>query len=252
MALSRRKVLYMAVCATCHEAGFLSAEEAVIETLTVMLQSLICEIARTSQMFAEHNGRCEVIPNDVFIALIEMGLNVESILNFANNRNVIFRIPTPGREPPQKQPTILHIDQTRPLHSYIPNHFPPFPDAHSYIRTPTQRQPITEYEAIRDKAASQKRDLEKALTRYVARTCDSNPDHSLFANNASLNKIFPLISIKPSNLPFLDALLPKDQIFNDDEDEDEEDTVGNGVANARSTSVIVKGSVQNVEAKTRT
>lgn len=243
----------MAVCATCHEAGFTSAEEAVIETLTVMLQTLISEIGRTSQLFAEHNGRCEATPSDVIVALIEMGLNVESILKFANNRNVIFRIPTPGREPPQKQPTILHIDQTRPLHSYIPNHFPPFPDAHSYVRTPTQRQPITEYEAIRDKAASQKRDLEKALTRYVARTCNSNPEHSLFANNASLNKIFPLISIKPSNLPFIDALLPKDQIFNDEEDEEEEVEAGDGVGGLRSASVIVKGNVQkNNMAKTKT
>jgi transcription initiation factor TFIID subunit 8 len=237
MALSRRKVLYMAVCASCHEAGFLSAEEAVIETLTVMMQTLISEIGRTSQLFAEHNGRCEVTPNDVFIALIEMGLNVKSILDFANNRSVIFRIPTPGREPPQKQPTILHIDQTRPLHSYIPSYFPPFPDAHSYIRTPTQRQPISEYEAIRDKAASQKRDLEKALTRYLARTCESGPEHSLFANNASLNKMFPLISIKPSNMSSIDALLPKDQIFNDDEEE-EDATYGD---NTRGVSVIVKG-----------
>ena len=183
MAQSRRKVLELAVCASCHEAGFSTAEETVVELLTVMLQSLLTEIGRTSQMLAEHNGRCEVTPGDVFISLIEMGLNVESILNFANNRDVIFRIPTPAKEPPQKKPTILHTGQTRPLHHYIPEHFPPFPDAHSYIRTPTQRQPTSEYEAIRDKAASQKRDLERALTRFVAKTSVSNPEHSLFANN---------------------------------------------------------------------
>lgn len=224
MSQARRKALYLAVCAICHqacnEAGFTAAEEPAIQALTTMLQSLISEIARLSQSFAEHNGRCEVTPSDVFVALIDMGLNVESILKFDNklllksvskifeNKNSLERVPT------QKQPDILHIDQTRPLHSYIPSHFPPFPDAHSYIRTPTQRQPITDYETIRDKAASQKRDLEKALTRYVARTCEANPDHSLFAGNSSLDKMFPLITVKPSNLPFLDALLPKDQIFN--------------------------------------
>lgn len=215
MAQARRKVLSLAVCAGCHEVGYFTAEESVIEILTVMLQSLITEIGRSSQMLAEHNGRCEVSPSDVLVSLIEMGLNVESILEFAKNRNVIFRIPTPSREQPHKRPTILHTGSTRPLHSYIPDHFPPFPDSHSYIRTPTQRQPVTEYEAIRDKAASQKRDLEKALTKFVAKTCQSNPEHSLFAQNANLNKFYPLISIKSSPLPFLNALLPKDQIFDE-------------------------------------
>lgn len=216
MAQARRKVLSLAVCASCHEVGFSTAEESVIEILTVMLQSLITEAGRSSQMLAEHNGRCEVTPSDVIISLIEMGLNVESVLDYAKNRNLMFRIPTPAREQPLKQPTILHTGQSRPLHSYIPDYFPAFPDAHSYVRTPTQRPPISEYEAIRDKAASQKRDLERALTRFVAKTCESTPEHSLFAHNTNLNKYFPLISIKPSPLPFMDALLPKDQIFDNE------------------------------------
>lgn len=220
MSLSRRKVLELAVCASCHEAGFSSADESSIDILTVMLQSLITELGRSSQLLAEHNNRCEVTPSDVFIALIEMGLNVESVLKFANEREVMFRIPMPNKEAPQKQPTILHTGRTRPLHHYIPDYFPPFPDTHSYVRTPTRRQPITEYETIRDKAASQKRDLERALTRYMAKTRESTPEHSLFGNNISLNKYFPLISIEPSQMPLLDALLPKDQIF-DDEDEQE-------------------------------
>lgn len=215
MAQARRRVLSLAVCACCHEAGFTTAEESVIELLTVMLQSLITETGRTSQMMAEHNGRCEVTPGDVITALIDLGINLDSIADYGKRRNPI-RIPTPGREQPQRQPTILQAGQTRPLHSYIPNHFPPFPDPHSYVRTPTHKQPISEYEAIRDKAASQKRDLERALTRFVAKTGESNPEHSLFANNAGLNKFFPLISIQPTPLPFINALLPKDQIFDDE------------------------------------
>lgn len=220
MSQARRRVLSLSVCACCHEAGFSTAEESVIEILTVMLQSIITEAGRGSQMVAEHSGRCEVTVNDVYLSLIELGLNVDSIIDYGKRRNLI-RIPTPGREQPSKQPTILQAGQPRPLHTYIPNNFPPFPDPHSYIRTPTHKQPISEYEAIRDKTASQKRDLERALTRFVAKTCESDPKHSLFANSANLNKYFPLISIQPSPLPFMDALLPKDQIF-DDEDEEEE------------------------------
>lgn len=212
MAQARRRVLSLAVCACCHEAGFTTAEGSVVEILTVMLQSLITEIGRSSQILAEHNGRCEVTTSDLFLALIDLGLNVNTITDYGKRKNLI-RIPMPGREQPQKQPTILQAGQSRPLHSYIPDHFPPFPDPHAYIRTPTQRQPISEYEAIRDKAASQKRDLERALTRFMAKTCESNPEHSLFANNANLNKYFPLISVQPTPLPFMSALLPKDQIF---------------------------------------
>lgn len=212
MAQARRRVLSLAVCACCHESGFTTAEGSVVEILTVMLQSLISEIGRSSQVLAELNGRCEVTTSDLFLALVDLGLNVDSLVDYGRRKNFI-RIPAPGREQPHKLPTILQAGQSRPLHSYIPDHFPPFPDPHAYIRTPTQRQPISEYEAIRDKAASQKRDLERALTRFMARTCEPIPEHNLFAHNANLNNYFPLISVQPTPLPFLSALLPKDQIF---------------------------------------
>ena len=54
--------------------------------------------------------------------------------------------------------------------SSIPDNLPEFPDSHSYIRTPTHRQPVTDYEMVREKAASQKRDVERALTRFIAKT----------------------------------------------------------------------------------
>lgn len=34
----------------------------------------------------------------------------------------------------------------------------------------THKQPITDYETIREKASCQKRDVERALTRFVAKT----------------------------------------------------------------------------------
>lgn len=221
MSQARRRVLSLAVCACCHEAGFTTAEESVIELLTVILQSLITETGRESLMLAEHNGRSEVTPGDVFLALVDMGIPIDSIVEYGKRRNPI-RIPDPGRELAQRRPTMLQAGQPRPLHSYIPDYFPPFPDPHTYVRTTTHKQPISEYEAIRDKAASQKRDLEKALTKFVAKTGEPNPKHSLFANNMNLNKYFPLISIQPTPLPFMNALLPKDQIFDDDDDDDDD------------------------------
>lgn len=50
----------------------------------------------------------------------------------------------------------------------------------------THKQPVTEYEAIREKAASQKRDIERALTKFLAKTSET---HNLF--NVEDNQIFP-------------------------------------------------------------
>lgn len=54
----------------------------------------------------------------------------------------------------------------------------------------THKQPVTEYEAIREKAASQKRDVERALTRFIARTGET---HSLFLVEDT--NVFPRKSI---------------------------------------------------------
>lgn len=50
----------------------------------------------------------------------------------------------------------------------------------------THKQPVTEYEAIREKAASQKRDIERALTKFLAKTSET---HNLF--NTEDNQVFP-------------------------------------------------------------
>lgn len=44
----------------------------------------------------------------------------------------------------------------------------------------TQKAPVTEYQIIREKAASQKRDVERALTRFIAKTGETQ---SLFKDD---------------------------------------------------------------------
>ncbi|CAG9583214.1 unnamed protein product [Danaus chrysippus] len=94
----------------------------------------------------------------------------------------------------------------------IPFHLPPLPDPHAYIRTPTHKQPVTEYEAIREKAAYQKKDIEKAITEFLAKTSET---HNLF--NTEDNPVFPLIACKPTFPAYLPCLLPTDQGFDFDE-----------------------------------
>ena len=212
---ARRRVLYSVVCATCHESGFASADKPSLDTLLQMLQSLIFEIGRSSRAFAELSGRTEPLVGDIVVALIEMGLNCDSIASYALRPNRVI-IPSPQVMAKQSTPRILQAGDKKSLSTYIPDYLPPYPDPHSYIRTPTYKQPVTEYEAIREKSATQKRDVEKALTRFMAKTCEQSLTHTLLPDT-----LFPLIALKIEANPYLNALLPKDQVF-DDEESDEQ------------------------------
>lgn len=218
---ARRKVLGVAVSAMLHESGFALAERPCIDTLVELLQALVSEIGRSSRGFCELSGRTDVLIGDVVLALIEMGLDVNSIPIYGRTllRSTKIIVPTPAVAPRANVPKILQAGEKRPLSSYIPEYFPPFPDPHSYIRTPTHKQPVTEYEAIREKSASQKRDVERALTRFMAKTSDSSIAHNLFPDE-HMSNLFPLISLHTTPNPYLFALLPRDQIFEDDEEEE--------------------------------
>jgi transcription initiation factor TFIID subunit 8 len=156
---------------------------------------------------------------DVVVALIEMGLNCDSIASYGLRPNRVT-IPSPQVMSKQNTPRILQAGEKKSLSSYIPDYFPDFPDPHSYIRTPTHKQPVTEYEAIREKSATQKRDVERALTRFMAKTCEPSLSHTLFPDE-QMCLLFPLIALKLDPNPYLNALLPKDQVF-DDEDSEEQ------------------------------
>jgi transcription initiation factor TFIID subunit 8 len=216
---ARRRVLYSVVCATCHESGFGSADKPSLDTLLQMLQGIIYEIGRSSRAFSELNGRTEPLVGDVVVALIEMGLSCEGISSYAMRPNRVI-IPSPQVMPKQSTPRILQTGEKKQLSHYIPDYLPSFPDPHSYIRTPTYKQPVTEYEAIREKSATQKRDVERALTRFMAKTCEQSLTHSLFPDE-QMNHLFPLIALKLEANPYLSALLPKDQIFDDDDAEEQ-------------------------------
>ncbi|XP_054168431.1 transcription initiation factor TFIID subunit 8-like [Oppia nitens] len=214
---ARRRVLYAVVCATCHENGFVSADKPSLDTLLQMIQSIIKEIGRSAQAFCELSGRTEPLVGDVVMALIESGLDCDQIAAYAMRPNRVT-IPTPQVMAKQSTPRILQAGEKKLLSSYIPDYFPSFPDPHSYIRTPTHKQPVTEYEAIREKSATQKRDVERALTKFMAKTCEQSTTHRLFAEE-HMSHLFPLIVLKLEANPYLNALLPKDQVFENESEE---------------------------------
>ncbi|XP_058459831.1 transcription initiation factor TFIID subunit 8-like [Malaya genurostris] len=209
--LARRKYLNMAVSSELLEHEFESADRDCVETLTEMVQSFIVELGQSARNYCELAGRTQPVIGDVVIALINMGIPVKGLESYAKREGRQI-LPLPQQAQTQKQLSILQAGQKNSHPSHIPNYLPALPDPHAYIRTPTYKQPVTEYEAIREKAASQKRDVEKALTRFLAKTSDV---HSLFDNED--NPMFPLIACKPSFPPYLQALNPTDQIFDFEE-----------------------------------
>lgn len=202
-----RKMLAAAVSSILMEKGFDSVETDALGTLTEMIQAFLCEVGNLSRNYCELSGRCEPIIADVILAFVEMGFDFTSLSNYIKTGKHTV-LPQIQPQQPQKQLNMLSAGSKQNFPLHIPKHLPQFPDPHAYIRTPTHKQPVIDYESVREKAAVQKRDIEKALTKFLAKT---SPTHNLFDTDEA--NIFPLIASKPAYPPYLSALMPQDQIF---------------------------------------
>ncbi|CAB1330058.1 unnamed protein product [Coregonus sp. 'balchen'] len=208
--LARRRTLQVVVSSLLTECGFESAEKAAVESLTEMIQSYISEVGRCAKAYCEHTARITPTLSDTVVTLIEMAP--------VTNAPVIPKALIAGQK------------RTHPFH--IPSHFPEFPDPHTYIKTPTFREPVSDYQVVREKAASQRRDVERALTRFMAKTGETQ---SLFKDDITA---FPLIAARPSSIPYLSALLPSElelqtleetDSSEQDDQTDSENTPGNNL-----------------------
>ncbi|KAM4835014.1 transcription initiation factor TFIID subunit 8 isoform 1-T1 [Thomomys bottae] len=219
--LARRRTLQVVVSSLLTEAGFESAEKASVETLTEMLQSYISEIGRSAKSYCEHTARTQPTLSDIVVTLVEMGFNVDTLPAYAKrSQRMVITAPPVTNQP--VTPKALTAGQNRPHPPHIPSHFPEFPDPHTYIKTPTYREPVSDYQVLREKAASQRRDVERALTRFMAKTGETQ---SLFRDDVST---FPLIAARPFTIPYLTALLPSElemqQMEETDSSEQDEQT----------------------------
>ncbi|KAE8623453.1 hypothetical protein XENTR_v10005613 [Xenopus tropicalis] len=186
--LARRRTLQVVVSSLLTEAGFESAEKAAVESLTEMLQSYLSEIGRSAKSYCEHTARTQPTLPDIVVTLIEMGFNVESLPAYAKrSQRMVITAPPVTNNP--VVPKALSAGQNKQHPAHIPSHFPEFPDPHTYIKTPTYREPVCDYQVLREKAASQRRDVERALTRFMAKT---------------------VIAARPLSIPYLNALLPSE------------------------------------------
>lgn len=130
------------------------------------------EYATTTRNYSELAGRTQPVIGDFVMAMVSMGMSFKDLEKYAlrdgrptaRNMNV---------NKPQNPLQILQAGVNKPTNPvHIPNYLPHLPDPHAYVRTATYKQPETEYEAIREKSANQKRDIEKALTKFLAKTSE--------------------------------------------------------------------------------
>ncbi|XP_037724970.1 transcription initiation factor TFIID subunit 8 [Drosophila subpulchrella] len=205
-----RRLLNKAVSQMLLDKGAGQASSQCLETLTQMLQALIGEIGNSSHNYCELSGRTMPTVGDVSLALINMGISISSLDPYMR-KETHAGIPLPPQQTQQRQLSLLQAGSKSSHPHYVPSYFPAMPDPHAYIRTPTHKQPVTEYEAIREKAACQKRDIEKALTKFLCKTTETN---NLFPTE---DNMFPLIACKPAFPPYAAALNPTDQVFDFEE-----------------------------------
>ncbi|XP_043932140.1 transcription initiation factor TFIID subunit 8 [Protopterus annectens] len=163
----------------------------------------ISELGRSAKSYCEHTARTQPTLSDIVVSLVEMGFNVDTLPSYAKRSQRMVITAPPVTNPPVT-PKALSAGQSKPHPAHIPSHFPEFPDPHSYIRTPTYPEPVSDYQILREKAASQRRDVERALTRFMAKTGETQ---SLFKDDITT---FPLIAARPCAIPYLNALLPSE------------------------------------------
>ncbi|KAF5929713.1 hypothetical protein HPG69_002436 [Diceros bicornis minor] len=191
--LARRRTLQVVVSSLLTEAGFESAEKASVETLTEMLQSYISEIGRSAKSYCEHTARTQPTLSDIVVTLVEMGFNVDTLPAYAKRSQRMVITARLGCE--------VQSLKSKPS---------------------TYREPVSDYQVLREKAASQRRDVERALTRFMAKTGETQ---SLFKDDVST---FPLIAARPFTIPYLTALLPSElemqQMEETDSSEQDEQT----------------------------
>ena len=202
-----RRTLKVSLAGLLLELGFQHSTNTAHETLTEILQSLIRQVGLSAHKYCEQAGRVQPVIGDVIVALVDMGIAVEHIQAYGNKNGRVILPPLLTANHPKRVDN-LHVGEVQPHPPHIPKYFLPFPDPHTFLHTPTHSKPAIEYEILREKSSDHQSCVEKALTKFVTKTSETQ---SYFSKND--NNIFPLIPCQTENPPYLKALLTPDQMF---------------------------------------
>ncbi|EDV28809.1 uncharacterized protein TRIADDRAFT_52057 [Trichoplax adhaerens] len=165
-----RHCLQQAIAVITSEAGYTSISSLALETITEMIQSVLCEIGRCSQSFCEISSRTKPTLCDVEQTLINtVGFTIQDVANYYLHAPT-RKITSPEKLNEKSQPKLMTVGTPLPLPSYIPDHLPPLPSPHTYIRTPTYKFPSTEYATVRKKRSESVRCSRNSLIKFIVKT----------------------------------------------------------------------------------
>ncbi|KAJ7370565.1 transcription initiation factor TFIID subunit 8 [Desmophyllum pertusum] len=178
----------------------------------------LSELGHNCKLSCELSARVKPTLSDVKVALIDMGADLDSLPSYGKRANrVQVNNPLKSRIAPTPKSLAAGTRQTRPAH--IPAHLPPLPDPHSYIKTPAFRQSSKEYQAVREKYAAQRKDIEEGLSNegqqnLVLRICEGLDAPT-----------FPLLVNDSNDLSYLSAVGDFDETDLQEQDESSSNSV---------------------------
>jgi transcription initiation factor TFIID subunit 8 len=197
-------VAQTAVAALCLETGATSVEKRALDSMCQLLESYILQVGRRARDYSEVAARTAPTYSDVELALVDVGTDPASLSEYAK-RPQRRHLPkqTHGHAPQQRRVLAVGTRRQRPLH--VSPHLPPFPDPHTYIRTPTFSAPVSEYRVVRERLGRQQRNSRRGLSKLVGKTRPSHP----VTGEVDKYGLYTVVTCQPPSGPlYLQALVP--------------------------------------------
>ncbi|XP_057315250.1 transcription initiation factor TFIID subunit 8-like [Hydractinia symbiolongicarpus] len=234
-----RRLLQLSVASVCKDSGFQGVTKETLETLTELLQAHLTELTRSCRKFAEHGHRTTPDLTDVKMALAEVGSSAHAVHVYSNRVRSQPPKNISSVKPPVEHKTLKTSLSKVNQPSYIPSHFPEYPEVHTFVRTPAVREPINQYETVRERVAVQRENTEESLVNFLART---NPTETCIFDNID-TECFPQASVSDSPCPYLKGLSENEN----DEDKDHEHNDGETLEGSQSQNTSQDSNNSNSE-----
>ena len=201
---THRKLLNLSVVSICKDAGFEKATNGSLETLTELLQAHLAELTHSCRKFCEHSHRTTPDLTDCNMALAEVGSSAHALNIYCKRTSSKppkqLNVAKPPSEHKCLKSGLPKVNQP----TYIPTHFIEYPEVHSFVRTPSLREPINQYEMIRERVAKQNILTEESLVKFLSHT---RPSEDVLFENVDRN-LYPTIRLDQDPYPYLQGLLP--------------------------------------------
>lgn len=211
------------------EYGFEKIEVELLPRCLDLSNIILRQFLLNVKQLIEVQMRTELCPSDIARALQMMNVK-SSWIRETLNQPVKQRLRSPDRQAEPHPQKLFRVQQTAHQSSrkqrphYIPDFLPEFPDPHTFISSETYADLRKDYPRVRTLLADQRRSLQRSLVKFKLQTSERLPVISI--PGSTVNDYF-LIKNTLTPLPYLNALLPQDQLESDNNETVEDENVAN-------------------------